>query len=292
MRERMTMPWVDFEVFLAVHRECSLSKAARVLGVDQSTVSRRLAALERGLGQPLFARSKTGVHPTAVADRWRPIAERAEAACREARVVAAAAGEAVEGDVRIALPEVIADYVVAPALPELLEAYPGVRVALDTRIELADLGRLEADLAVRFVRPERGDLLVRRLGSTRFGVYGHRDYLQARREAPLERLDWVSWGETQAGLPEARWLATTVGVPPRVRCNRATTILAAALAGAGVALLPERFARGLPVLEERVVPGGVRFEVDVWLVRPRVMRDAPAVEAAAQWLAAVFERMP
>lgn len=282
--------WADLEVFLAVHRAGSLSGAAKLIGVDQSTVSRRLAALEELSGCLLFSRSKTGVHPTAVADRWRPLAERAEAAIQEALVLAAAAGEQPEGEVRVALPEAIADFMIAPATPELLQAYPRIELTLDTRIDLQDLAKLEADLAIRFVRPETGDLLVKRLGSTELKVYGRIDYLRANEHTPIDALDWISWSKSLSHLPESRWLARFVGCAPRVRCNRATTIVAAVRAGAGVALLPERFAQTFPELMSRPTPGG-GFEVEVWMVRPRVHQRAPHVEAVASWLGGLFDRL-
>lgn len=276
-------------MFLATYRAGTLSGAARALGVDQSTASRRLGQLEAQVGAALFARSRAGVHPTPVAEAWRPIAERAEAAVREAQVVAASSGTEVEGEVRLALPDAIADYLVAPALPELTERYGGLRLRLDTRPEVADLARLEADLAVRFVRPEGGDLTFRRLGATGFRAYATADYLRARAGVAPDKLDWISF--LQPNLPEPRWLAARLGVGPRVACNRATTIVAACRAGAGVALLPERFARHLDDLVELPLPGLEPMTFDVWLARPAVNRHLPHVEAVAAWLAGIFEQL-
>ncbi len=283
-----SLDWYDLPVLLAVYRAGSVSKAAHRLGVDQSTISRRLVALEEGLGGALFVRDRTGAFPTALARQLIPTAERAESAMHEARLTATAA--ATTGTVRVALPEALADMVVAPAIGGLCRLHPGLRVQLDSRIDVVDVGRLQADLALRFVKPTQGDLLVRRVGSTRCGVWGTADYLGPRGGLRLQELDWVGWDASLAHLPESRWLAAHVGIEPRISCTRATTIVHAVRAGAGVAFLPERFASRFPELIERPSPAS-DIVVDVWLVRPRVLRDAPAIEVVATWLSGLIEGM-
>jgi DNA-binding transcriptional LysR family regulator len=93
-----------------------------------------------------------------------------------------------------------------------------------------------------------------------------------------------------AHLPESRWLAANVGVAPSISCTRATTVVQAVRAGAGVAMLPERFAARFPELVE--LPSTARDLVyEVWLVRPRALRDAPGVDVVATWLAGLIEGM-
>ena len=287
------LSWSDLELLLIVAREGTLTGAAKRLGVEQSTISRRLAALEQRAGSPLFARSKVGVHATPLALRLLPLAQRMEAAAHEASALAASRGDEPEGLVRVALPEVLADAVVAPALPELLAPYPRLRVELIASVALMDLSRLEADLALRFVRPAGGELVARRVGVTRMGVFGHVDYVDRWRrhgEPSLERLEWVGWSSQLGWLPEARWLESAVGRAPRVACTRATTILSAVLSGAGVALLPERFARRVKGLEE-VALGLALPQVEVWLVKPSVHRSEPSVEVVAAWLSRLIQDM-
>ncbi|MEZ4459208.1 MAG: LysR substrate-binding domain-containing protein [bacterium] len=132
---------------------------------------------------------------------------------REAAVLAMA-DEEVSGLVRIALPENLADFVVAPRVEALLERFPGLQLALDSNIAFADLTRLGADIALRFSPPESGDVLTRRIGTTRFGVYGHRELVQRFAGAALEDLPWIGWHAPLAGLPEARWLSKVVGATP------------------------------------------------------------------------------
>jgi DNA-binding transcriptional LysR family regulator len=296
MRIRMTLnpaqlsEWYDLPILLAVYREGSVSGAARRLGVDQSTISRRLAALEDQVGGALFVRDRTGTWPTALARQLIPAAERAELAVRDAMLTAAAATSSATGTVRIALPDALADLVVAPALGGLCRAHPGLRIELDTRIDVVDIARLEADIALRFVRPDRGDVLVRRVGTTRCGVWGTAEYLTSRTGMRLQELDWVGWDASLAHLPESRWLAANVGVAPSISCTRATTVVQAVRAGAGVAMLPERFAARFPELVE--LPSTARDLVyEVWLVRPRALRDAPGVDVVATWLAGLIEGM-
>ncbi len=283
--------WSQLALFLAIYRERSLSRAALRLGVDQSTVSRRLAALEDRIGAPLFARDKTGAHPTSLARRWLLTAERAESAIAEAMALARTVGSEPVGEVRIATSEAVADFLIMPALPELLATWPGLRVVVDARSELTDLARLEADVALRFVRPDSGELLVRQVGTTPIGIFCAPSYLASRAGEPLERLDWVSWSPELASLPEARWLRSCLGVTPRVACNRDTTIIAAVRAGAGVALLPERFARRFEDLIEWPWPDGTPPRMEVFLVRAAVHRDTARVSVVADWLAGLVRKM-
>src|SRR5215470_11908220 len=132
------MQWDDVRFFLALHRARTVGSAARVLGVDPSTVSRRLVALEEAL------------------TRFTTTAEGLE---RE-----------VSGQVRVTCPADVAEVIIVPLLPRLFARHPSLSVDLEPGEATLDLTRREADLALRTVRPVRGDLVVTRLRDVRWVV--------------------------------------------------------------------------------------------------------------------------
>jgi len=150
--------WDDIRVFLALWRARSLGQAATRLGVDISTASRRLVALEEQLGARLFERTRQGLAPTHIAELIQPAAELMESA--HARVVRDASGvdTEAEGVVRVSAPAGLMQEFVAPALVRLRAQHPRLRVELAASNRPVDLARREADLALRTARLEGADL--------------------------------------------------------------------------------------------------------------------------------------
>lgn len=282
--------WDDLSVLLAVSRGGSLAAAAQTLGVDPSTVSRRLRALEQALDARLFDRTPDGLRPTDLARRLRPHAEQAEAAVIAAQAEVAGVDARLAGSVRVAVAGGVAVYGLAPRLPELLARYPDIEVEMLVDVAIADLSRREADIALRFERPESPDLVARRLGSTGpYKAWAHRDYL-ARRE-PGEPLRWIGWLPEYEHLPEARFLLQVAGGRPRVRSSELVSMIEAMRAGAGVMLLPgalgEWFPGVVPVEEVEVPP----MEIDLWLVLHRALRTVPRVRVVVDWMVETVGRM-
>ncbi|HJL50401.1 MAG TPA: LysR family transcriptional regulator, partial [Polyangiaceae bacterium LLY-WYZ-15_(1-7)] len=113
------LQWDDVRLFLALCRSRTLGEAAQALGVDGSTVSRRLAALEESLGASLFDRGRSGVAATAAADALLPVAEEIEHGMARFAGAAEALERDVSGLVRVACPPDAAEVLIAPALPAL-----------------------------------------------------------------------------------------------------------------------------------------------------------------------------
>jgi DNA-binding transcriptional LysR family regulator len=280
--------WDDAQVLLALQRAGSLSGAGVRLGVNASTVSRRLDALETALGARLYDRTPDGVRPTAAVESLLPHAEAMERAAADLVLAAQGREARPEGEVRVTAPPGVAEFLLAPALPRLLRRHPRLRVALDATVAYADLTRREADLALRTARPTSGDLLARKLGEARWGAFAAPAY--AAELGTLRRLDqarWVTWGDDLAHLAPARLLAERVPESALVvRTSHMGTQLAAATAGAGAVLVDAHTARvcGLravpiaPVLLRTFPPlvGGA-----LWLVVHRALREVPRI--AAVW---------
>jgi len=271
--------WDDLRIFLAAFREGSCAAAGARLGVNQSTISRRIAALEGDLGVRLFDRMPEGLVPTAAAEEIVPRAELFEATAAELMDAVEGLDSRLGGVVRIALPDLIASELVAPALPTFLREHPGLRVELIAGDAIVDLSRREADLALRFVRPDGGDLVVRRVASLRFRVFGSREYLREHRGKSPEELAWLDWDTTQAHLPDAAWLrAAFPGVEPVLRTTSLGVRLRATCGGLGVSVLARPLAERYPELEEieglPAIP-----EIPIWLVGHRALRNLPRIKA-------------
>jgi DNA-binding transcriptional LysR family regulator len=270
--------WDDLRVLLAVLRAGSFSAAAATLEVEQSTVSRRVAALELALGATLFDRLRTGPRPTELAVALRARLERVEADVHAVLDGVRARDPDVRGRVRLALTESMAVHVVIPRLMGPLRAkHPHLELDLLTSDLAADLGRREADIALRFFRPTDGDLVAKRVAQLRTAVLAHRSYPGIGRAR--EALDVIAL--ELPGIPsrEEAFLAEHVRVKPVMRTNGYLAQVEAVRAGLGVALL----ARSLLALDTNLValdlglPEGP--SLDVWLVCPKSLRDVPRVDA-------------
>lgn len=279
--------WEDLRVFLAVARTGSLSAAGRALGVDQSTVSRRVVSLEAALGARLFDRVPGGVALTPAAKDALGLAEEAESRLTAFVSAMAGADEGLHGLVRVALVDGIDTFLVAPELPKLYARHPGLTVELVADTALADLSRRQADIAMRFVRPEQGPLVIRRIATLTTSAWVRADLA----DRPLAALDWVDWDERSLQHPEATWALRNIA-PARVRlrANRVEAKAAAIRAGVGAGILPDGLAAQLPDLARVATPEPAP-SCDVWLVATRPMYDVPRVRRVWDFLVELTGRL-
>ncbi len=282
------LAWDDLRICLAVHRTRSHAGAARLLRVASTTVGRRMAALEAGAGARLFTRTPEGLVATAAARALLARAERVETEMLEAERELAGADARPTGTVTITCGDGYAAYVLAPALPAFLAAHPGLDVEIRADIRALDLTRGEADVALRLFRPRERSLVARRLGFERYGIYAAPSYL-ARRGVPrtardLAGHDLILYERDLDQMPSQAWMReVAAGARVAVRVRATTTMHAACVAGAGVALLmadvadPDpRFTRLLPRLDP---PAN-----ELWAVTHPDLRASARVGAALRWL--------
>jgi DNA-binding transcriptional LysR family regulator len=288
------MDWDQVRLFLAVMRAKSLAGAGARLGMDVSTVSRRLDRLEQELGVALFDRTREGTRPTELAEQLLTDAEQIELGVTRFSAAFERVETRVEGVVRLTVPPGIADVFVAPHLKELRRLHPQLVLEIDATISYADLTRREADVAIRTTRPTSGDLVVTKLVTTREQPMTSKAY--ARELGKLKSLSdarWITWGADLAHLPGARWLREHApDVTPVLRTSHFQTQIAAARSGLAVMLAAEPYdVVGLvPVAHARALdaawaalPTG-----DVWLVGHRALRNVPRVAAVWEFVLQKF----
>ncbi|NAO95313.1 LysR family transcriptional regulator [Halomonas sp. MG34] len=278
--------WDDTRSFLAVARHGTLSGAAAELQLGIATLSRRIERLEKALKLPLFVRQQSGYQLT---EEGAGLIEKAEAL--EAAAAAFSSGGALatqlSGRVRLATAENLATSLILPALPQFYAQYPGITLELVTDITTVNLHRRDADLALRMVKPERGNVTLRRLGSLGFGLYASPSYV-AQREVHHDAGDYdsdafITWGETHAHLPAAQWVERVLqGQEPALTTTSLATQLAAAKAGLGIAVLPHFLA-----LEAGLVCVAADIGVDqpIYLVIQTDLTQSGRTRAVADFLA-------
>jgi len=283
-RPHYDLRWDDVRLFLALCRSRTVGSAAETLGVDASTVSRRLATLEAELGASLFDRNREGTTPTEAAENLMPVAEEIEAGMLRFANAAQGLEREASGLVRIASAPDVAVVLLMPLFKELLAKHPALRLEIEEGTTTLDLTRREADLALRVVRPVRGDLVVTRLMVVRWVLVASPAVAAAvGKLRTWNQVPWISWTERNAHAPQPRWLAKHASeVEPIVRTDSFTVQLAAAAAGLGVLLVPDQSAayHGLtplklgPALKEAAEDWPVS---ELFLVTHRALREVPRV---------------
>jgi len=277
------MNWDDLRFLVEIGRSATLAAAARHLKVDQTTVARRLRALEDALGTPLFERSDGHWRPTGVGADVLERAMRIEEDVAGLARLAEAGAQAVSGVVRLtAVGAIVGDYLV-PRLPGLYARHPELVVELIASNDNLNVSRREADIAIRLARPESGDFLIRKLADVGFAVYG------PAQPGPTRSNDWVTYDDELAHTPEMRWLAGQLaGGRVRLRSNKLTGLLGAVAVGIGRAVLPCFLADATPGLVRESGPQPV-LSRDLWLLVHPDARRLPRVAAVADWLGECFE---
>lgn len=276
----MLSDWSDLRTILAIARAGSLSGAARTLGVNQSTVSRRLQAIEHETGERIFVRaSDGGFEPSPLGARLVAAAEEMQAAFDMAR----AALSGGEMPIRIATCEAIANAVLTPVLP-LWAVEEGGRFDIAVHDDLFALPDDDFDVLVTPLESAPDDMVGSRIARLDWGLYAGEAWL-ARHPAPstgesLAGCAVVAASGSLAEVEAYRWFAGLGGVP----VASATSPLAMAdLAahGVGIALLPRPVADGDRRLTE--LPFAGLPSSDVWMVARRAAAERPQVAAFLKW---------
>ena len=274
--------WDDARVFLAIARNGSLSGAAAHLGAGLATVSRQIERLEVALNLTLFSRHQNGYRLT---DDGAALLERAEAL--EQAADAFAEGSAVQaeiaGRVRLATAETLANHVIIPAMPKLTDQYPDLTLEIVTDVQTVNLHRRDADLAVRLIKPQRGNVTIRRLGTLGFGLYASRTYAGQRDEpARLETDRFITWCETYAHLPAAQWIERALrGHPPVLATTTLSAQLSAAIAGVGLAVLPHFLGRQNDLV---CLQADIGIDQEIWLAVHSDLAQSRRVRVVSEFL--------
>jgi DNA-binding transcriptional LysR family regulator len=285
------MNWDDLRFVLALSRAGSLARAAKQLGVDHTTVGRRIEALEHALGVRLFTRTSSGYVPTAEAEGHLVKIREVEDAVLALERGAVAQREAIEGTVRVTSPETFGVRYLAPRLAILGREHPGLTIELVTGGAILDLARREADIAVRFFRSKHENLVVKRVAEVAHGLYASERYLARR---PLRNAGELHKHPILTSLPgpnvvEAEWVKRLTGdAKPAFVSEQTIALIEAARVDAGIAVLPRYLGDAEPTLRHLPMPDEPREPV--WITVHRDLKQTPRVRVVLDHLSACLER--
>jgi len=280
--------WNDLRSFLAVARSGRLTAAAARLGVDHSTLSRRVAGLERDLNAKLFDRSPTGYTLTDQGRGLMPLAEEMERVGLAAREAVGGSAATVEGVVRIGSPEGFGSYFLAPRVAALRARHPGLVVQLVAASAVFSLARRDADIAISVSRPPAGRLTVSRLTDYDLALYAAPAYLAARppirSAADLGGHHFVSYIGDLLHFPELDFLQHVApGGATAMESSNLVAQLRATLAGAGLCVLPA-FLAAEEIGLVRVLPDEVSLTRSLWLTVHQDLAGLARIKAVVRFL--------
>ncbi|MEO9336370.1 LysR family transcriptional regulator [Mesorhizobium sp. SB112] len=287
------MNWDDARIFLAVARAGQILGAARRLGLNHATVSRRVAALEDALKAKLFRRLTTGSELTPAGERFLEIAERMEADMIAARAEIASEGDDLSGTVRIGAPDGFGVAFLASRLGALTALHPDLAIQLVPVPRSFSLSRREADIAITTERPTEGRLVAGKLVDYTLGLFASRSYLEAHGnpQTPAElsahrlvgyvpdlvvgpSLDYA--GEFSAEWSAGFSISSALGQVEAVR------------SGAGIGILHSFIARAVPdIVPVNAAPPIKRA---YWLVYHESMRPLRRIQAVAEFITKLVEK--
>ena len=288
--------WNDLKYFLELSRQGKLVRAAGRLQVDHTTVSRRIATLEKQLDVRLFDKSPNGYQLTDAGLRLLPLAEQIET--RSNRVYQEIAGKdaRLSGTVRVATPEALGSQVIARHVNELAELHPDIEIELVAETRRMSLSKREADIAISLSRPDRGRLIAWKLCDYRLRLFATRDYLVRNPTInnidDLLQHDFVSYVEDLIEMPELRFFDTTVKNAHVVfRSTNVSAQFNAILQGVGLGLVHCFMARREPELQV-VLAEQISVERSYWLSVHEDLRHVARVDAVCQFLTRILGEDP
>lgn len=284
---------LDLELVLSVARAGTLADAGERLGIDASTVFRALQRLERGLGQPLFERSRAGYVPLSMAQMLVENAEQMETVLESARAVAQTAPKQLSGNVRITTTDSILHGLIAPSLADLHAAHPLLAYELHTGNELVSLTRRDADIAVRATKKPPLHLIGKHLGVLRVAVFAARSgAVKHYSEVTSGKCQWVAPDDALPDHPSVVWRKRNFPkVMPLYRVHSILTVLDFVARGLGVGILPLFLTAGRADLVQ-LTDALPECETDLWLLAHPESRHSRRVSTVYAHLIAGIDLGP
>lgn len=283
------LAWDDLRLVKAVAEAGSLPAAAGRLGLNHSTVFRRLGQIEQALGVPLFERRRTGYVPTSAGEEIAALAERVDSDVTG--VVRRLAGRepAPAGELRVTTNDSLLIHLLTPLFARFLATFPAIRLDVVLDNQALNLSRRDADVAIRATDEPPDTLVGRRAARIAWALYGRASDFpmpEAVDEEMLASCRWVSLGDNMGSLKAVKFVKATIA-PDRVayKVNTVLGLAEAVEGGIGIGHLPCFIADVRPSLT-RLAPPDPAFSADLWLLTHPDLRHAARVRALLDFLAA------
>jgi DNA-binding transcriptional LysR family regulator len=265
---------VDLDLVLTVVTAGSVRGAAAATGAHPATVYRHLGDLQRRLGAPAFERIDGRYRPTEIGREIAEAAVEGQARLAELNRRVGGADARMAGLVRVTTTDSLSE-IVSTAMAAFVDAYPDVTLQLSLSNSFADIGRHEAEVAIRPTVSPPETLVGRRAARFDYRVY-------ARPDAPDR---WIGLDRSLSAIPSARWLAQhALGQPVAIRADSMRAAADLCRAVAGRAVLPTYLAGGLTPLS----PPIAEIASEVWVLTHADFRRTPRVAAFTQKVSALL----
>jgi DNA-binding transcriptional LysR family regulator len=286
--------WNLLRSFIAIYETGTLTEAATRLKTTQPSMGRHLRELETSLKEPLFVRLPGRLKSTARADVLFEALLGMRHAVREAESVLASSGASVSGVVRLAVSEAYGYHVIPAILVPLLEKNLDLEIELSVSNQTDNLLRRDADIAVRFFRPQQDSLIAVKVGETELGLYARDDYL-ARHGVPSD-VELEASGVLAGNDREPLQLSGVVQGPApkspvkfRFRTDFVLAREAAALSGSAIAMMFTDIAKERPELK-RVLAKRISLKQEVWLCAHEELRRSARMRYVWEHLEAALRQ--
>ena len=262
--------------------------AAEILGVNHSTVFRRLAALESAVGARLFERSRAGYEPTVAGEEMIALASTmAESVLEFERRVA---GRDIKptGELSVTTPEAIGQHFIPAIVAQFQSQNPGIVVELILSNQSLNLSRRDADIAIRLTNDPPQTLVGRRICTGRWSVYCRRDLIAELEPEAIDSVSFIGFADSFGSAPGRRWIEANIR-PARIvaHANSAHCMLQMALQGLGATLLPCFLGDGRPDLA-RIGPLLFELDLGLWMLTHSDLRRSARVRAFMDFVGAEF----
>ncbi|MEH6405544.1 MAG: LysR family transcriptional regulator [Sneathiella sp.] len=278
--------WDDLRIALAISREKTFAATARLLSVNESTISRHLARLEERLNAKIFNKTPEGFIPTQAGIDLLKFIEVAELQIEAAENIIKGENLRIAGRIRITAVPIIINQVLVPALKPFTEKYQDLEVELIAETADLSLYRREADIALRLARPQKDmQAISQRIGTLTYGTYQSKDISD---EQGGENLPWITYENRMEKLPQAKWIADKVNESsqdnPKVFVNDAETLLQCLKLGVGKSLLPCGI--GDKVSNLKRIDEGEKDPLirEIWLLVNSDLRELQRFKVTIDWI--------
>jgi molybdate transport repressor ModE-like protein len=277
--------WDELQTFLAVVQRGSISRAARLLGVNHSTVLRRIGSLEDVLGARLFDRLPGGYATTEAGHELSARLAGIDEQIASARSHLSGLDVEIKGLIRLASHDTVVSGLLVPLIARFRQLHPGVTVQILTDGAFPNLLRREADVAVRAAAKPPENLVGRRVGHVQMALYAARSLVKAMgRKATPDDYVWVGFDEIISPLAAAHWVRKNV--PPErtgVSMDSLGGMVDAVAGGVGVGLLLCPLADDRPELVQ-LAPPDPAFDLPIWILTHPDLKQVARIRAFTQFL--------
>ncbi len=282
------LAWDDFRLVKAIADARGMPGASARLGVNQSTVFRRLGQIEAALGSTLFERHRAGYAMTPMGEDMVALARRFDNDVTAFTRRIAGREIALEGELLVTTNDSLLVHLLTPLFAKFHSAYPGMRLEVVLANQALNLSKRDADVAIRATDNPPENLVGRRVAKITWALYGRAsDFPNPRSIDPAELTErrWVSLGDNLLTLKAMRYVQEHVPIERNVyRVNAVLGLAEAVEAGIGIGHLPCFVADARPNLI-RLAPPEPEFAADLWLLTHRDLRRSARVRALLDFLA-------